>query len=246
MRLDKHKLNQAARILERRISAEPIQYILGKTEFMGLEFRVNKDVFIPRPETEILVEAVIDLVTKSSGHQVISILDIGTGSGNIAISLAKFINNCKIVAVDISKQAMAVAKKNAAFNGVEDKISFINQDFFSLRHTAGDMKAHAFDFIVSNPPYIPSPEIKSLQPEIAYEPSIALDGGIDGLDFYPKIIKQAPFYLKQGALLIMEMGLGQRASIKNFVKKSARLKLVEIIKDYSNIERIIITRKKDG
>jgi len=244
LRPDKHKLTQAAGILKRRITGEPVQYILGETEFMGLKFKVNRHVFIPRPETEILVEAVIDLVTTSPRHHVTRILDIGTGSGNIAISLAKFIKNCKIVAVDISGQAIEVSKNNAGINGVGNKIHFIERDFFNLRPATCDLQSGSFDFIVSNPPYIPTDEIAKLQPEIGYEPSIALDGDIDGLDFYRRIISEAPHYLKESAALIMEMGFGQRAAIENIFKRGAKLKITRVLKDYNNIDRLIIAKLK--
>src|SRR4030042_4045391 len=167
LRPDKHKLTQAAGILKRRIRGEPVQYILGETEFMGLRFKVNAAVFIPRPETELLVEETIKLA-RGQAHK-LRILDLGTGSGCIAISLAKFINNSKIVAVDISKEAITVAKNNAEFNGVVNKINFINQDFFNLQPEGCSLRRNYFDIIVSNPPYIPENEIENLQPEIGYE-----------------------------------------------------------------------------
>ncbi|MDD4900310.1 MAG: peptide chain release factor N(5)-glutamine methyltransferase, partial [Candidatus Omnitrophica bacterium] len=172
-------------VLKRRIHGEPLQYILGKTEFMGLEFKVEPGVLIPRQETEILVEKVVQEVTKSQGHNAISLslLDLGTGSGCIAVFLAKMFPAAKITAVDISEQALRIAKQNAILHGVDERIQFIQGNLLSpyaVRRTQ-------YDIIVSNPPYIPSWEISQLQPEIAYEPRIALDGGEDGLDFYRKI-----------------------------------------------------------
>jgi release factor glutamine methyltransferase len=236
LRPDKDKSAWIASVLKRRVRGEPIQYILGKTEFMGLEFKLTKDVLIPRPETEILVETVIKIASGSrpqaSGCK---IMDIGTGSGNIAISLAKILKNCKIVAIDISQEAINVARGNALLNGVVDKISFINQDFFSPQ-------PFSFDFIVSNPPYIPTLEINTLQPEISYEPRIALDGGRDGLDFYRRIIAESPEYLKEGGYLIMEIGFGQKDRIKNIFQKSENFEIIEVVRDYSSIERVIVAK----
>lgn len=234
-----------ASALKRRMSGEPIQYILGKAEFMGLEFKVDENVLIPRPETEILVEKVIDLV-HSSSRQVIdgqakfmvqSILDIGTGSGCIAVSLAKFIPNASITAVDISEKAIEAAKQNALLNNV--KINFLVSDLFSNN----ELRAMGYELIVSNPPYILGAEIESLQPEVRREPRIALDGGRDGLDFYRRIISSAPVYLKTRGFLIMEIGFNQRKKIENIFQKSGNFEIIEFIKDYNNLDRIILARK---
>lgn len=229
-------------VLKRRIAGEPIQYILGKAEFMGLEFKVDQNVLIPRPETEVLVETVIKYATRSGGHQVTSlnILDIGTGSGCIAVSLAKLLKDCKITAIDISQEAINIAQNNAILNNVDGKIDFITQDFFNWGPGTGDWGL--FDFIVSNPPYIPSDEISKLQPEIQYEPAIALDGGEDGFDFYRRIIKESPKCLKAGGFLAMEIGFNQRLPLENIFKKSEKFKIIEIVKDYNNIERVIIAQ----
>lgn len=224
-------------VLKRRISGEPIQYILGKTEFMGLEFKVNKDVFIPRPETEILAEVVIKIV-RDSKFMVNSILDLCTGSGCIAISLAKFLFNVKITATDISPKAIEIASYNARLNNVTERIEFIKSDLFTqyaIRNTQ-------YDIIVSNPPYIPSAEIDNLQPEISYEPRIALDGGKDGLEIYRKIIHQAPRHLQQGGFLILEMGFNQAKEIKNIFQKYGNFKILKVIKDYNNIDRVIVAK----
>ena len=255
LRIDKDRLKQAARVLKRRITGEPIQYILEKTEFMGWEFKVNSDCFIPRPETEILVEAAIKYATRAVPSEAkpprrgqeqkstsISILDIGTGSGCIAVSLAKALPDVEIIATDISRKAIALARHNAQLNNVADKIKFLNADLFM----SYELSAMDYDIILSNPPYIPLAEIKKLQPEISYEPSIALDGGLDGLDFYRKVSKHAPPYLKNGGYLIMEMGFGQKSSIENIFKRLEDLNILEVVKDYSNIDRIIIMRKKNG
>ncbi len=240
--LDKDKSYLISSVLKRRITGEPIDYILGKTEFMGLEFKVNKNVFIPRPETEILVETAIKYVTRSPGHQVTSfnILDLGTGSGCIAVSLAKYLSRCGITATDISQEALEMAKDNANLHNVNKKIRFINSDLFTqyaIRNTQ-------YDITACNPPYIPTAEIEKLQPEISYEPRVALDGGRDGLDFYRKIIKQAPDYLREGGFLIMEIGFNQMGEVKNIFQKYGNFEIIEVVKDYNNIDRVVVAQKK--
>ncbi|PIP19956.1 MAG: peptide chain release factor N(5)-glutamine methyltransferase [Candidatus Omnitrophica bacterium CG08_land_8_20_14_0_20_41_16] len=241
--------------LKRRIKGEPIQYILGKTEFMGLEFKVNKDVLIPRPETEILVETAIKIVRKfvalakggqttalwpaSSQVRKLRILDIGTGSGCIAISLAKFLPEASITATDISDKALETAKENAKFNNVEDKIVFLRSDLFESLAIC-DMR---YAICVCNPPYIAAGEIDNLQPEIKYEPRIALDGGKDGLGFYRRIIKEAPDYLRDNGILIMEIGFGQAQAIGDIFRESGNFKILEIVKDYNNIDRVITAKR---
>jgi release factor glutamine methyltransferase len=215
---------------------------LGETEFFGLEFKADKDVFIPRPDTEILVETVIDIV-KVSKCQSVKVLDLGTGSGCIAVSLARFLPNVGITATDISDKAIKLAKSNARLNNVAEKITFIQSDLFSdLEFRISD-----FDVIVSNPPYIPTAEIAYLQSEIQYEPIIALDGGSDGLDFYRRIISNSPYYLKEEGFLIMEMGFNQVEDIKNIFKELGNFEIIEVVKDYNNIDRVMVTQvRTDG
>ncbi|MFH0912771.1 MAG: peptide chain release factor N(5)-glutamine methyltransferase [Candidatus Omnitrophota bacterium] len=224
-------------VLKRRIQGEPIQHILGKTEFMGLEFKITPDVFIPRSETEILVERAIKIGYRLRviGYR-LKVLDIGTGCGNIAISMAKILPYCKMDAIDISDTALGVALLNAKLNNV--KINFIQSDLLDTYN----LQPNTYDLIISNPPYIPSAEIDMLEPEIKYEPRIALDGGKEGLDFYLRIINDAPHYLKRGGFLVMEMGFNQKEAIKGIFQKSPFFEIIEIIKDYNNIDRIIVAQ----
>jgi len=252
LKLDSAQASFVSSALKRRISREPIQYILGRAEFMGLEFKLTADVFIPRPETEILVETVLKLVQSSclSGRQAgfrvpacpagrqSSVLDLGTGSGCIAIALAKYLPNSKVTALDVSKEALIIAKENARLNKVE--VKFMRQDLFGSRKSG----MGNYDIIVSNPPYILSAQIDRLQPEIRYEPRVALDGGKDGLDFYRRIIALSPGYLKKSGFLILEMGLGQRQDIENILEKSGNFKIKEVVKDYGSIERVIVALKR--
>jgi release factor glutamine methyltransferase len=238
--LGKEKLSFISSVLKRRIAGEPIQYILGKTEFMGLEFKVTPDVLIPRQETEILVETALKQISDlRSQISVVNILEIGTGSGNIAVSLAKHLPGAKICACDISAKALDIARANVRINRVDDSINFIQSDLFA----SYDLRPTAYDLIISNPPYVTAQEIDNLQPEIKYEPRIALDGGGDGLDFYRRIASQAPEYLKEDGLLILEMGFGQAGSIKNILKISENFEIIEVVRDYNGLDRVIVARK---
>jgi len=238
--IDKDKSTLVSTVLRRRISGEPIQYILGKSEFMGLEFKVAPGVLIPRPETEILVEAVLKF-SRQFGFRGrgLNIMDIGTGSGNIAVSLAKLLQDSNITAIDISKEAIEIAKYNSLFNDVADRISFAQGDLFSSCQTAG-----GYDIIVSNPPYIPTQELKDLQPEIKHEPVIALDGGKDGLDYYRKLAGRAPYFLKENGLLITEIGYNQKDAVADIFKNSGNFRVLEAIRDYNNIDRVVVAEKR--
>ena len=224
-------------VLKRRMSGEPIQYILGKAEFMGLTFKVDERVLIPRPETEILVETVLSLIA-DRGSCKSKILDIGTGSGCIAVSLAKLSSELEITATDVSAEALEVARSNARLNCLSGKIRFIQSDMF----TEYEVRCAKYDVIVSNPPYIPSDEIDKLQPEVRCEPGLALDGGNDGLDFYRRIINEAPLYLNRGGLLIVEIGFGQRASLEKIIEKSGIFAIIDVVADYNNIDRVIVIK----
>jgi len=202
---------------------------------MSLEIEVNPSVLIPRPETEKLVEVTID-AGKNIENPVIA--DLGTGSGAIAVSLAKYLPKAKIYATDSSKEAIEVAKINAEKHGVQDQCTFF---VGNLLEPLNDIKGK-LGIIVSNPPYIPSEEINSLQQEIKnYEPRYALDGGKDGLNFLKKIIQEAhPFFSSAGAYLILEVGKGQAQAIVQIIELDQKYKDIKVIKDYSGIDRVII------
>lgn len=228
-------LNQ---ILKRRAKGEPLQYILGECEFMGLPFKVDSRVFIPRPETEILVEEVTSIIRKHFAHSMPHILDLGTGSGNIAISLAKSIPQSKIVSVDISADAIEVARKNAEDLGVLDKIDFYCCDSIEfLMKTIKDKGS--FDLIVSNPPYIPTNDLMSLAREIHHEPRLALDGGQDGLDHYRKIIRGSDGCLKDKGWLVFEIGDCQKDEIVSFFQTSGKFSSFYAVKDYVGTDRVL-------
>lgn len=209
----------------------PLQHITHSQEFMKMNFYVNEDVLIPRPDTEILVEEVINICKKKRN---VKILDMCTGSGVIAISLAKYIKNSEITAVDISPSALRVAKLNAKNNEVEDKITFIESDLFQ------NIKKEKYDIIVSNPPYIKKEVIKLLDKEVQKEPYIALDGGKDGLDFYRKIINQGFEYLKFNGYLCLEIGYNQKEEVIDIINSEEKYSNVYAKKDLAGNDRIII------
>ena len=240
--LDKEKAAFVARVLEKRIVAQPLQYILGKTEFMGLEFKLNCSVLIPRQETEILVEAVLKI---AGGYRRCKILDIGTGSGNIAISLAKFLPHVQITATDISQEALNIAQENARLNGVSEKIEFIQSVLFTVYQTPNTKHQTPitnYQIILSNPPYIPTGQIRELAAEIKYEPVIALDGGRDGLDFYRRIAVRSRDYLTPEGFLLLEIGFGQQPGIREILRNCGNFEISEVIKDYSDIERVVVAK----
>jgi release factor glutamine methyltransferase len=221
--------------VEKRSRGYPLQYLLGETEFSGLVFKVSEAVFIPRPETEILVEKSLELLRKRNSLSS-RVLDIATGCGNIAVSLAKFFPQAKIYAADISSEAIKIARYNAGLNDVAGRIKFIQSDLF----TSYELRVTSYDIIVSNPPYIPTFQLKNLPPEVKYEPHLALDGQEDGLFYIKKIISDSPQYLKKDGILVIEIGFGQVQAVRKFSEHSLYFKRIEIIKDYQGIERVVI------
>ena len=216
------------------IKGKPLQYITNKQEFMGLNFYVDENVLIPQPDTEILVEKAIEIAETTQKNK---ILDMCTGSGCIAISLAKKINNTQIIAVDISNNALNVANKNAINNNVENKIKFINSDMFNNIE-------EKFDIIVSNPPYIETETINKLEIEVQNEPHLALDGGIDGLKFYKTIANNAFKYLNENGYLLLEIGYNQQNSVTQLLQDIGKYKDIETVKDLGGNYRIVIARKE--
>jgi release factor glutamine methyltransferase len=231
--LVKNELETLREYVKRRITREPLQYILGETEFMGLPFKVNKNVLIPRQETELLVEQTIKL-SKSKTGQHVRILDIGTGSGNISISLAKFICDSEITAIDSSAEAIEIARQNAELNEVSGNINFIISDILN-ENPVHDVR---FDIIVSNPPYIPLSEYSKLEPELGFEPSGALTDSSDGLNFYRRISSLAISLLAPGGFFAVEIAYDQGETVSALFKESG-FSNVNIIKDYSDLDRII-------
>lgn len=228
------KVEMAEAIAVRRIANEPLQYILGKQGFMGLDFSVDDSVLIPRPETEVLVEWALGSIKSIKTPK---ILDIGTGSGAIAISIARLNTWTDVYASDISSSALEKAKENSVLNHVSGKIHFIESNLFV------DVTEKDFDLIVSNPPYIPAVDINGMQREVAlYEPHLALFGGEDGLDFYKRIIPEALSFLKDGGILVFEAGHDQAEAIEVMLV-SAGYEDVNHFCDLCGIPRFIYGKK---
>ena len=217
--------------VKRLILGEPLQYITGKQEFMKLNFLVTKDVLIPRQDTEILVQEVID---KAKNIKNPVILDLCTGSGVIAISLAKYVNNSKIIAVDVSPRALEVARKNAILNGVINNIEFVESDLFS------ELTNKKFDIIVSNPPYIETRNLKSLPRDVQSEPRLALDGGKDGLNFYRIIFENAFKFLNKQGFVCVEIGYNQKKSVLQIVQNQKRYFNYYSKRDLCENDRIVV------
>ena len=220
--------------LNKIIEGIPLQYIIKKSYFYKYQFYVERGVFIPRPETEILIEKTIEIYKNFFFPSFVNILDIGTGSGNIAITLGKEIKNSSLIATDISEKSIKIAKKNAARYKVENKIKFIKTDLFPKKNIK-------FDIIVSNPPYIPEREIENLENDVKKEPYIALNGGKSGMKYIKKILKNSGKYLSNNGFLLLEIGYKQSKFLKN--KKFNDLKIVEFTNDLNGIERVVIFKK---
>jgi release factor glutamine methyltransferase len=233
--LTEEELEKYRSLLKRRIKFEPLQYIIGKVEFYGFNFLVNPSVLIPRQETEILVESIIE---QYKAYEKVTILDIGTGSGNIAIALAKNLNNSSVTAIDISEDALKTANENALLNSVSNQIKFIKVDFLKEEFIVND-----FDVVVSNPPYVSIEEYETLQPELkVYEPKMALTDSNSGLQFYEIISERSNYLLKKGGKLFFEIGRGQFSEVREIMEKN-NFQNITIINDYMNIERVISGEK---
>jgi release factor glutamine methyltransferase len=232
------------KLIQRRILGEPLQYILGHREFWSIDLKVDRRVLIPRPETELLVEQSLSILSEISFKRILSILEIGTGSGAIAIALAKEMKNIFLVATDISKGALALAMENAKSAGVQNQIEFVNGDLFGPFRPS--RKRMSFDLILSNPPYIIGPEIGSLAEEVRdYEPMVALDGGEDGLAFYRRLISQASYYLREGGWLLLEIGQGQGSLVSGLIEGEGNFLKPVCIPDLSGIERVVKVQRKE-
>jgi len=233
-------------LAKRRTKREPLQYILGDIDFLGLKIKVGRGVLVPRPETEILAEETIKTVKRkllsvikisphTSRFTPLRFLDLCTGSGCLALSLAKEFRNAQVCGTDTSATAIQYAHENAALNGITN-ITFTTGSLFE------PVKRLTFDLIVSNPPYIRSGDIESLQPEIKdWEPQDALDGGEDGLVYYRLIISEVKNYLNEGGYLMLELGISQADAVKQ-IAEDAGLKDITLIKDYAGIDRIFIAK----
>lgn len=235
------RLKRFYQLVEERAKGYPLQYIIGSQEFMGLEFHVEEGVLVPRPDTEILVERIIELVKSGKTGPRPKILEIGTGSGAIAVSLVYYIEGAEVYSVDIDETPVRVASENARRHGVESRAHFLHGSLFEPLEQLGYME---YDIIVSNPPYIKSDEIERLQLEVSvFEPRLALDGGDDGLVFYREIAGGGLRYLKSGGMLAFEIGHDQKESLIGIMDKDYRD--IETLTDYGGNDRVVIGYKKE-
>ncbi len=233
--LDKFKV-----LLKRRLSHEPVQYIIGKTNFYSIDLKVDRRALIPRPETEILAETIIDHCrTYLSQREHVRILDVGTGSGCLAIAVAKFVKNSSLTAIDRSDVALELAKENAASTGTSEKIEFVRSDFLALEENGFK---ESFDILISNPPYVPEKELATLSEDVReFEPVDALSDGSDGLTFFRKISEMAPVLLRDGGWVFVETGFDQAQKVSALFADQGGTELL-VKKDLSNIERVVRSR----
>jgi release factor glutamine methyltransferase len=242
-KLDCEQAQEFFALIDRRRCGCPIQYIINRQEFMGLEFYVDHRVLIPRPDTEILVEHVIEWASQINRD--IRILDVGTGSGAIAVSLAVFLPRAYVTAVDISPEALEVAEHNARIHGVQERITILKGDLFSPLSNNPEMQP--FDVLVSNPPYIPTQHIEGLHSQVRnYEPHVALDGGYDGLKFYRRLLNEGLYWLKPGGLLAVEVGYGQYQAVKTMLENTGHHVNIVVKKDLAGIERVVSAIRSCG
>ena len=221
---------QYQKFLNRRITGEPVDYILGNSEFMGLTFKVNQNVLIPRPETELIVEQANKLIKENKFKQV---LDLCTGSGAIAVSVAHYNDDVSVVASDISQKALEIAKENAVTNNVSKKIEFMESNMFS------NIINKKFDIIISNPPYVTKKEYEGLERELFFEPKNAFLAGEDGLEFYKIIADNSARYLNRKGVLLLELNANISLQIADLF---SNFLFVKIIKDYSGLDRILVAQ----
>ncbi len=232
--IDDEAFQSFEEMLALRAEGIPLAYILNKQEFMSLDFYVDESVLIPRPDTEILVEETISIARDIKD---VTIMDLGCGSGAISVSLAYYLKQASIIAVDIDSIAAQITGFNAERNGVFNQLTILNKDMFELPQME-------VDILVSNPPYIPSKDISDLQIEVStYEPKLALDGGADGLDFYRKLVDMAPEFVKSGGYVIFEIGHDQGSALIELFNLDNRYNNdVQIVKDLAGLDRVVIAK----
>ena len=230
-----HQLKEFEEFIARRAQGEPLQYITGHQEFFKLDFEVTPDVLIPRPETELIVEAVLELVDPSAEF---AFADLGTGSGCLAVSILYECREARAIGIDTSEQALPVAQRNAELHRVANRLRLVPSDLFD-----GISVNERFDLIVSNPPYVSDDEMKTLQREVQREPRVALAGGSDGLALIRRLLLDAPEHLRPGGYLVFEFGINQDGPIRDLLDREV-WKLIEIRNDLQQIPRTIVLQKK--
>ncbi|MBI3018962.1 MAG: peptide chain release factor N(5)-glutamine methyltransferase [Deltaproteobacteria bacterium] len=230
-------------LIQRRVKHEPVQYLMGRQEFWSLDFKVGTGVLIPRPETECLVEQALKILKNKNSHPegrkpegYLHILELGTGSGVLAIVLAKELPQSHIWAVDISERALSYALENAKTHGVSSQIHFVKSDLFSALDPS-----QKFDLIISNPPYLAEEEWRNLAPHIReFEPSEALRGGAQGIDFHLKILDLAPQFLRSNGSVVLEIAPSQGVVLKEYLVGQKNISNFEIVQDYEHRQRVLV------
>ena len=227
-------------MIKKRVLRVPVAQILGEKEFMGLTFKVTADTLVPRPDTEILVQAAVDRLRAMAGEEPLRFADIGTGSGAICLSVLHYLAGTVADTVDISPAARAVAEENAASLGLADRVTFHTGDLLQ------PLRGISFAAILSNPPYIPEADIATLAPEVRLkEPHTALSGGQDGLDFYRRLAKEAPAMLVPGGFTAFEVGIHQAGDVADLLKANPLIDRTEILPDYAGIDRVVVGWRKN-
>jgi release factor glutamine methyltransferase len=224
-------------LMSRRLAYEPLQYILGETEFYGLSIKCDSRALIPRPETEFVVSQAIERLEELDR---LYILDLGCGTGCIGIALAMNLPQATVVATDISEDSISLARENVIMHNLQQRFKFLSGDIFEPVRNKGVL----FDAVVCNPPYIREDDVPSLHRQITeYEPATALTSGPDGLDFVRRMLTEIDSVLVPGGYLIFEIGMGQSDEVRSLVDRTAHLELLDIALDYSEVERVVITRR---
>lgn len=227
-------------MIKKRVLRVPVAQILGEKEFMGLTFKVTADTLVPRPDTEILVQAAVDRLRAMAGEEPLRFADIGTGSGAICLSVLHYLAGTVADTVDISPAARAVAEENAASLGLADRVTFHTGDLLQ------PLSGISFVAILSNPPYIPEADIAKLAPEVCLkEPHTALSGGQDGLDFYRRLAEEAPAMLVPGGFTAFEVGIHQAGDVADLLKANPLIDRTEILPDYAGIDRVVVGWRKN-
>jgi release factor glutamine methyltransferase len=224
-------------LVTRRLSREPLSYIVGEKEFWSLPFKVSPAVLIPRPETELLIEGVLKRID-DPGAYAGTILDLGSGSGVIPVVLARELPRARLVGIDISRAALALAAENGRRHGVADRVNWLQGDWFGPIWPGS-----LFDFILANPPYVAENCRDQLEPELDFEPGQALYAGADGMTAIRRFVPQSPAYLKAGGWFLMEIGSDQEVPVTEVIRTIPDLELLEILKDYGGLPRLAVARK---
>lgn len=242
--LTEEQNKRLSEIRHRRANDEPLQYILGECDFMGIPLKVDPRVLVPRPETEILVELVLKHMSRFPAQDdILYGLDIGTGSGNIPIALLKHNAKWRMVSVDVSGDALDLARENASEQGVLAGIKFIQENVFEWLNSINPYSKH-FSVVISNPPYVATDDWAKLPKDVLKEPKIALDGGEAGLKFYEHIVANAAYVLKPGGWLFFEIGDNQRKSLENLLTRDGSFVNIEFHKDHAGRDRIVAAQLK--